>query len=103
MKLKSVKHTFKKSNRFSPLIQEKKDKIFIVNPWGKKKKTLESTFSVNQSMEFTVTLDNVFSFDFLIDKVKLEFEGDGCLNYPSSLLIPAGVKGFETQIIIKPL
>ena len=85
------------------MISKNSDDIFIVNPWGKKKKTLDSTFSVNQLMEFTITLNNVFAFDFLLDTVKLECEGCECLNYPSSLLIPAGVQGLDVKLVIKPL
>ena len=85
------------------MISENSDDIFIVNPWGKKKKTLDSTFSVNQLMEFTVTFNNVFAFDFLLDTVKLECEGCKCLNYPSSLMIPAGVQGLNVKLVIRPL
>jgi len=35
--------------------------------------------------------------------VKLECEGSRCLNYPSSVLIPASVRNYEVALVVKPL
>jgi hypothetical protein len=98
--MRPVKHNFKKLQVPS---KEKSTDVFIVNPWGKKRRTLDSTFPANMQMEFVVTMENVFQFDFFLDTVKLECEGARCLNYPSSVLVPAGARNYEVGIMIKPL
>lgn len=43
-------------------------------------------------------MSNEFHFDFFIDTIKLEYEGVECLNYPSSVLIPALSSNYEFKI-----
>ena len=42
-------------------------------------------------------------FDFFLDTGIVDFEGVECLNYPSSILIPAGAKNYEVTLTLRPL
>jgi hypothetical protein len=45
----------------------------------------------------------VYKFDFFIDTIQIEYEGAECLNFPSSVLVPADTKNYEVTINLKPV